>query len=141
MVADDALHAPVTSGSFEDPIELAAGTTSDALTGFFAPEYCGGDLGCGKQILPDGRIEKYRIHGCGAGGCSNHDHLYYGTVNDVITDFFEVPLSTNYPGVWRYLYQHGACQYEPTRACWGSLTEGADSGYLLAGVPLYHWVR
>lgn len=140
--AIDALYAPVTPASFDQEIALAVGAAADPLVDFYSPEFCGGDRPCGKHITTDGKIEKFRVHGCGpAGNCNDHDHLFYGTLNASIDDFFEIPLSTNFTGVWRYLYQHGACEYEPTRACFGSFTEDADASFDLAGLPVYHWVR
>ena len=35
----------------------------------------------------------------------------------------------------------GACESEPTRACFGSFTEDADASYDLACLTVYHWVR
>ena len=89
----------------------------------------------------DGQLEKWRRQSCDGGVCGASDRLFYGTDLQRFTDDFAQELSSDFPGVWRYLYQRSSCPYDPDRACAGSLTEDYDGPYGMVNRTVYHWVR
>lgn len=139
--ASAALVQDVTASSFDEPISFESGDAADPIAAFYVPEFCGGDTGCGKDMLTDGMFRKWRSHSCGGAACANVEVLYFGTDRQPINDFFG-SLPTDFDGVWRYLYQHGGCMYDASpEVCWGSRTQRADDDFGLLGKHTYHWIR
>ena len=104
-------------------------------------EYCGDAGGCGQFMNTDGQLEKWRSQNCTGLTCGASDRLFYGSDLQPFSDDFGQELSTDFPGVWRYLYQRSVCPYDAHRACVGSLTEDYDGPYRMVNRTVYHWVR
>ena len=140
LTADNQLNMMVSAASFDGDIELDPGVLNGQLAIFYNPAFCGGDGGCGQHMDTSARFVKWRHHTCG-GGCDNREVLYFGDDGAELGDDYNANLGTDFSGVWRYLYQRGACYFDDESACEGSATMGWDLNYGLTGRRVYHWLR